>query len=115
MMISKDLSYLDIFVKDLELKNKLYKILQDVNRDLWIAQNLTDMVSFDDDEYYAEQIHSILEDYCADEYRPYEWCEEVAKLFAARAWADGFHYWMDEPTGVADTVRDWKLLEDLSY
>jgi len=117
MMISKDLSYLDIFVKDLELKNKLYKLLQTINRDCWIAQNLMDMVSFDDDEYYAEQLFNIVNDYDDGTLGPktYEWCEEVAKLFAARAWADGFHYWMDEPAGVADTVRDWKLLDELSY
>lgn len=111
MMISKDLSYLDIFVKDLELKNKLYELLQKVNRDCWCAQNYVDMVPFDDNEYYAEQLHNLVNDYgVSEEPKTYEWCEEAAKLFAARAWADGFYYWMDEPEGIRGKV----ILEQLT-
>lgn len=116
MMISKDLSYLDIFVKELELKNKLYELLQKVNRDCWVAQNYVDMVSFDDNEYYAEQLHNLVNDYgVSEEPKTYEWCEEVAKLFAARAWADGFHYWMNESEDVRSRVIQVQLVDNLSY
>lgn len=103
-------TYYEQFMKDFDDRENLYQAFQMINIDCYLAGKYSDMASFDDSEYYSCQIEALTEGT-----RSEQWCDETANLFTARALADGFHYWAEEPEGIKEFVEDKVFEEDLEH
>lgn len=105
-MVNENLSLMahEIFLKDYDERNMLYEFFQSVNRNLFEERKWKHLKSLDDWAYHSKEIAGIV----ADKGYDTSWCEETAKLLAARAWADGFYYFNDETDFVIEAVKTAK-------
>lgn len=103
-------TYYEQFMKDFDDRENLYQTFQRINIDFYLKGRYSDMTSFDDVEFYSSRIESF-----TNGERSEQWCIETANLFAARAWVEGFHYWVDEPDGIKELVEDKVFEEDLEH